>query len=520
MACPILLMLSSFAWRSAPSAPNASSSKKHQVVDPLDEELVVADALLLVGGEHRALARRLPLVDDLDRPPAQLGARLGAREALDDEEPVAVVRLDLGVAQHAEQATSRVRAANHGRICSSSTRRRTSYGAKPLSTAFVTSRSISAQVRSNALRRREQLRRRHHVAHQPVVGVDADVEAQPQQRRDRVLVERRDGTDLHVAGRCHLEVHLPVEHVPGERAERRPVPSSRQVMSRCSRTPWPMRWAPCTSASSISSRSGGSEAWIVTLRWRSRANASASACSDGGHPVSAPARSNATTLSSCSRIRSTSCTISIDRCSVRIAQRMACTTIGRPAAAASRSPRRNPAVTAADDGLERQPALLVQLGSEPHLGVHDAVGGEVERALVGDALDVLLGLHHGERVLERGEVLQQVLGCGAGGEPRLQLAGVGRGERPADLVGELDDRWRPAARRRGGRAATPSGRRRRSRRCRRARRIAGQSCWPLKYGMPSAAGGRSRCAKIVTTTSVTTYGVMYTNWSLTSSTDA
>ena len=31
---------------------------------------------------------------------------------------------------------------------------------------------------------------------------------------------------------------------------------------------------------------------------------------------------------------------------------------------------------------------------------------------------------------------------------------------------------------------------------------------PLRYGMPSAAGGRSRWANSVTTMSVTTYGVM------------
>ena len=36
IACPILLMLSSLGWRSSPSGPNASSSKKHQVRDPLD----------------------------------------------------------------------------------------------------------------------------------------------------------------------------------------------------------------------------------------------------------------------------------------------------------------------------------------------------------------------------------------------------------------------------------------------------------------------------------------------------
>ena len=45
------------------------------------------------------------------------------------------------------------------------------------------------------------------------------------------------------------------------------------VMSACSLTPCPIRCAPCASASEINSRSGGSEAWIVMLRCRSRATA-------------------------------------------------------------------------------------------------------------------------------------------------------------------------------------------------------------------------------------------------------
>ncbi len=83
-----------------------------------------------------------------------------------------------------------------------------------------------------------------------------------------------------------------------------------------------MRWAPWTMASSINSRSGGSLAWSVTLRWRRRANDSASAWSDGGNPVSAPARSYPTTFGSTSRIRSTSSAISRDRVPVRIAQQI------------------------------------------------------------------------------------------------------------------------------------------------------------------------------------------------------
>ena len=95
-----------------------------------------------------------------------------------------------------------------------------------------------------------------------------------------------------------------------------------------------------------------------------------------------------------------------------------------------------------DHLVERRRVLL---RSEPHLGVHHAVVGEVERRLVGHPLDVLGGLHHRERVLEAGEVAEEVLRLGARGEPPLQLVDVGRWQawRPTDVVGELEDRRGP-----------------------------------------------------------------------------
>ncbi len=64
-------MLSSFGCVSSPSGPNASSSKKHHVVDPLSRNSPVRRALLLVRGEHRAGLARFPGLDDVDRPLAQ-----------------------------------------------------------------------------------------------------------------------------------------------------------------------------------------------------------------------------------------------------------------------------------------------------------------------------------------------------------------------------------------------------------------------------------------------------------------
>ena len=102
----------------------------------------------------------------------------------------------------------------------------------------------------------------------------------------------------------------------------------------------------------------------MTFTWRARAHARASAWSDGGKPVSAPARSKATTLSSVARRRSASWATSSERCSVRIALKIANTAIGRPAAAAAASPRRNPAVTASTTASMASPPATCSSGAK------------------------------------------------------------------------------------------------------------------------------------------------------------
>ena len=109
-----------------------------------------------------------------------------------------------------------------------------------------------------------------------------------------------------------------------------------------------------------------------------------------------------------------------------------------------------------DDRVEREPGGDVQLGREPDLGVDHAVGGEVDRRLVGDPLDRLRPLHHGERVLERGQVLQEVGGLGAGGEPALQRVDVGRRQASSRSRRRARSRSAAAALRRDDRAAAPS----------------------------------------------------------------
>ena len=93
-----------------------------------------------------------------------------------------------------------------------------------------------------------------------------------------------------------------------------------------------------------------------------------------------------------------------------------------------------------DDALERQAPREVLLGGVAALGVDDAVGGEVLRALAGDAEEALAGLHDGQGVVERLEVARQGAGVGALAEPGAERSGLGRGQGVvADVRGQLDD---------------------------------------------------------------------------------
>ena len=99
-----------------------------------------------------------------------------------------------------------------------------------------------------------------------------------------------------------------------------------------------------------------------------------------------------------------------------------------------------------DHLVERQPGLGAQLGRHAHLGVDDAVGGQVLGALVGDPLDRVAVLHHADGVGERLEVQHEVVALGAAVEPLGELVDVGgRQAVVAVLAGQLDDRGRPQA---------------------------------------------------------------------------
>ncbi len=94
-----------------------------------------------------------------------------------------------------------------------------------------------------------------------------------------------------------------------------------------------------------------------------------------------------------------------------------------------------------DDLFEGEPALQVLLGGVAHLGVDDAVLGEVLGALGGDPDQGVAGLHDADGVGEGLEVPLQRTGVGCLAEPGAEPVRVGLRElRVARGSGEFDDR--------------------------------------------------------------------------------
>ncbi len=222
------------------------------------------------------------------------------------------------------------------------------------------------------------------------------------------------------------------------------------------RVPCPSRSAPhhC-SASQIDGRPKLSPAWIVAWKFSRWISWNASRCRVGGKPASGPAMSKPTTPSS--RCRTASSAASTERAAWRIAETSSFIAIRRPSL-----PRSLLALAEAGEDrrhrlVEREPAFGRELGRVPHLGVHDAVGGEVFGALGRDALDRVARLEQGDRVAEPLEVELEALAVGAAQEPAGELGRVARGQLGiADRRRRARSRSRAAAHRRGGRAEAPS----------------------------------------------------------------
>jgi len=96
-----------------------------------------------------------------------------------------------------------------------------------------------------------------------------------------------------------------------------------------------------------------------------------------------------------------------------------------------------------DHLVQRETPLQVLLRRVAHLGVHDAVRGEVQRALTRDPVQPLLGLHDRDGVHEGLQIALQRAGVGRRDEPVPQPGRVGLGQRVPGRVCQLDDRRRP-----------------------------------------------------------------------------
>ena len=80
-----------------------------------------------------------------------------------------------------------------------------------------------------------------------------------------------------------------------------------------------------------------------------------------------------------------------------------------------------------DHRVQRKPAVDVQFGREPDLGVHDVVGGQILHALDGHPVQRLRRLHHPDRVRERLQVALERSAVRGGAEERRQTVDVGGG---------------------------------------------------------------------------------------------
>ena len=145
-----------------------------------------------------------------------------------------------------------------------------------------------------------------------------------------------------------------------------------------------------------------------------------------------------------SRNRIASSAISRDRAACRIAVTRQRTVIVLARAGRRLLPVGEPGQHRVDDRVERQPAVDVQLGGEPDLGVDHRVGGQVLDAFEGHPVQRLRRLHDADRVGERLQVAHQRSAVRGGAEERRQPVDVGGGQVVvAELLGQLQHRRGP-----------------------------------------------------------------------------
>ncbi len=92
-----------------------------------------------------------------------------------------------------------------------------------------------------------------------------------------------------------------------------------------------------------------------------------------------------------------------------------------------------------DHVVQAQALLQAPFGRPAHLAVHDAVVGQVFGEFLRDAEQALLGLHHGDGVVEGLQVADQGAGVGGFAEPLPQGDGVRGRQRVADGLSKFND---------------------------------------------------------------------------------
>ncbi len=193
-------------------------------------------------------------------------------------------------------------------------------------------------------------------------------------------------------------------------------------------------------ACQIDGRPNASPAWIVKWAFSRRRYSNASRCRIGGKPSSAPAMSKPATP------RSRYC----DRDLGDLQPALGVPHRREQLTHDDRVPEPGRLLLTLDDALlhgldglgERESGRQVLLGRPPQLGVDDAVGGQVDDRLAGDASQVLGPLHHRDGVDEGLEVALERTRARRLLEPRAERLRVAGRQVVADLVGDLDDRGR------------------------------------------------------------------------------
>ena len=269
-----------------------------------------------------------------------------------------------------------------------------------------------------------------------------------------------------------------------------------------------MRWAPCDDGV-VDQLEVGRLAGVdrhVEVAGRGRTPAPRRAATAGSRSRRRRGRTPRPCSSTSPGRRSTSRAISSERSAVRMAQQMTWAEIGRPAAAASASPRRSPGRTTAStvaSGDSRRRAARGRSGPRSTRRRRRRGRRPPRRRRARCARRVCITASvcsNVARYCSRSPV------SAPRREPRLQL-GDGRSTAASSRSRRRARRPSPgAARRRGGRAAAPSAPPPAS------PAVEAQTCMPLRHGTPACAGGRRAWPRTDTMISVTRYGVMYTNW--------